>query len=109
MRFFLKKEAKVFARLRYTLPQRARHTGKSFLVLFFKKELLSPSLAPCLQANVGMAQLLRTEHERVSGGLPIRSMSAPPRCACVVKSTTRGKRAAVSCGAARRRVDCRYR
>jgi hypothetical protein len=37
-RFFLKKEAKTFARLSPASPRQPR---KSFLVLFFKKELLS--------------------------------------------------------------------
>jgi hypothetical protein len=36
-RFFLKKEAKTFARLSPASPRQPR---KSFLVLFFKKELL---------------------------------------------------------------------
>jgi hypothetical protein len=37
----LEKEAKTFAYMAYALPQRARHISKSFLVLFFKKELLA--------------------------------------------------------------------
>jgi hypothetical protein len=37
-RFFLKKEAKTFARLSPASPRQPR---KSFLVLFFKKELLA--------------------------------------------------------------------
>jgi hypothetical protein len=39
--FFLKKEAKTFASLVRVVGQRARLISKSFLVLFFKKELLS--------------------------------------------------------------------
>jgi hypothetical protein len=52
-RFFLKKEAKTFCELAYVLPQRLHHEGKSFLVLFFKKELLSasyPSSRPIIRA-----------------------------------------------------------
>jgi hypothetical protein len=37
----LKKEAETFASLAYALPHRERQTNKSFLVLFFKKELLA--------------------------------------------------------------------
>jgi hypothetical protein len=37
----LKKEAKTFVYWARALPQRARLISKSFLVLFFKKELLS--------------------------------------------------------------------
>jgi hypothetical protein len=37
----LKKEAKTFAHLVGALPQRGRPDSKSFLVLFFKKELLA--------------------------------------------------------------------
>jgi hypothetical protein len=40
-RFFLKKEAKPFANLACALRQGARQADKSFLVLFFKKELLA--------------------------------------------------------------------
>jgi hypothetical protein len=46
-RFFLKKEAKTFYYFAYALPQRVRYMSKSFLVLFFKKELLAfPVFAP---------------------------------------------------------------
>jgi hypothetical protein len=40
-RFFLKKEAKTFGYLAYALGKREPFTNKSFLVLFFKKELLA--------------------------------------------------------------------
>jgi hypothetical protein len=40
-RFFLKKEAKTFAILAYAVPHRGRQNRKSFVVLFFKKELLT--------------------------------------------------------------------
>jgi len=54
--FFLKKEAKTFAHLAYALGQRERLIIKSFLVLFFKKELLPCFSQPHLLWRSGMSQ-----------------------------------------------------
>jgi hypothetical protein len=54
--FFLKKEAKTFARLAYALGQRERLIIKSFLVLFLKKELLPFCFEPHLWSRSGMSQ-----------------------------------------------------
>jgi hypothetical protein len=43
----LKKEAKTFEIFTDALPRRAHQNGKSFLVLFFKKELL-----PCFSRGI---------------------------------------------------------
>jgi hypothetical protein len=54
--FFLKKEAKTFAHLAYALGQRERLINKSFLVLFFKKELLPFFVRSQLWSRSGMSQ-----------------------------------------------------
>jgi hypothetical protein len=54
--FFLKQEAKTFAHLAYALGQRERLTIKSFLVLFFKKELLPFVSQPYPRWRSGMSQ-----------------------------------------------------
>jgi hypothetical protein len=52
----LKKEAKTFAHLAYALGQRERLIIKSFLVLFFKKELLPFVSQPYPWWRSGMGQ-----------------------------------------------------
>jgi hypothetical protein len=54
--FFLKKEAKTFAYLAYALGHRERLVNKSFLVLFFKKELLPFVSQPYHWWRSGMSQ-----------------------------------------------------